>query len=261
MAGIEDKKKYCTSSTYIMTNMSLITQDGIDRNRFYQWALLDWYDSGTYNNYTDINELIRRRLVRSDTSDDLRNPIISLHSMISEVAADELRPDSVKCEKLIVEFTCQSETLLTKEDQLRDNVKKWEHVDVSTLNIIDAIKEQKKIMIKGGKEYEDSSNELLSYIESNFYDLHWLSEQIMYISKRLHYDDSEILDNLRNLKLKMLKSLHHSAYLQIQTLEKNTEQELPYESGRYERKNEIIYNSEFSDVRLDSSKKLLDSTR
>jgi len=88
---------------FIMANMSILPYTGITANQFYQWALAGHYENDIDEAENDINELIERRWLQSDASATTRK--ISLHPIVSDVAREELKPDSEKCGGLIKGIT------------------------------------------------------------------------------------------------------------------------------------------------------------
>jgi len=90
-----------TNYAYIMTNMAIVPESGLELKIFYKWALSEWYknDDSDDKNYTDMNHLIKRNWIKVTYKE--KTPYISLHRLISDVANKKLKPDSNKCSKLI----------------------------------------------------------------------------------------------------------------------------------------------------------------
>ena len=97
MAEIEQSEN--SNYAYIMANMAIVAYEGMAKKQFYQWALADRYPADPYGDedYTDLNWLIKRGWVQFDA--DTRR--ISLHPVISDVAAHKLAPDSETCGPLL----------------------------------------------------------------------------------------------------------------------------------------------------------------
>jgi len=112
MAEIHSKKDY----EFIMTNMAIVPYTGMDMDTFYDWtALRERYGSNEYNgrNRSDLKELISRGWIQEN------NHAISLHSVISEVANSELKPDSTKCAELIKNMIA-----FAKDDEINGDFRK-----------------------------------------------------------------------------------------------------------------------------------------
>jgi tetratricopeptide (TPR) repeat protein/serine/threonine protein kinase len=95
MEEIIANEAYCL----IMTNMAIIPHTGVDKKTFYLWALSEHYKCDEYDDedYTDLDSLIDHRWIQYDGE----THYVSLHPVISDLAYRELKPDSVKCRKLI----------------------------------------------------------------------------------------------------------------------------------------------------------------
>ena len=79
--------------SFVMTNMAIVPYTGMEIKIFYDWALKEHYKSKEYNDedYSDLNDLIDRRWIQ------YTNKCVSLHPIISDIANEELKPDSQKC--------------------------------------------------------------------------------------------------------------------------------------------------------------------
>lgn len=79
---------------YVLMNMSLIPPDtGIEKSTFKEWIGV--------KNKNEINRLISLGWIKEDNKTDC----ISLHWVISDVVANKLEPDSIKCDVLIQNMT------------------------------------------------------------------------------------------------------------------------------------------------------------
>jgi len=80
---------------YIMRNMTIIP--GFKRTTFYDLTELSKFNNTNKSKFNDIDWLIERRWIQFDE----KTKDISLHSVISDVVAYKLKPNSQNCENLI----------------------------------------------------------------------------------------------------------------------------------------------------------------
>ena len=95
MTQIHDNPNY----SFIMTNMALVPYTGMNITTFYDWVLKEHYTVDGYDDrdFSDIDKLIDLRWIQADED----GQHIFLHPVISDVANNELKPDSVRCERFI----------------------------------------------------------------------------------------------------------------------------------------------------------------
>ncbi|OSA92128.1 UNVERIFIED_ORG: hypothetical protein B2H95_05650 [Clostridium botulinum] len=83
LSGLKKNEKF------IMMNLSLISRIKIDASKFGDWCNLEDFD--------DINSLVESGWIELD----IKNDMLSLHHIISDLAYEELKPDAEKCSGFI----------------------------------------------------------------------------------------------------------------------------------------------------------------
>ena len=84
--------------TGIMTNMAIVPFDGLEIDELCSWAFAERNEDVVFD---DFMKLVKLRWVQYD--EDSKQ--VSLHPVISEVAADKLKPDSENCSGLLEAYT------------------------------------------------------------------------------------------------------------------------------------------------------------
>ncbi len=166
---------------FIMTNMAIVPYGGMAKETFYDWALYERYKSDEYDDkdYTDLNWLIDRRWVQEDDRDG--TPHVSLHPVVSDLAYRELKPDSVKCAKLIEGIIADVGKLLEAEFEYDKNLAALELMKLAATRIDDETELARKLCV-----FCAIVNALLLRLDDAFS----FAKQALAITEKLYGDDS-----------------------------------------------------------------------
>ena len=91
LTSIQLNKNY----KHIMTNMTLVSNKGIEKESFFTWALQEKCIS-----INDLDWLVDRRWIQ--LRDERNTQYISLHTVISDIVNRELNPNSEKCRSFLL---------------------------------------------------------------------------------------------------------------------------------------------------------------
>ena len=86
---------------FIMTNMAIAPYEGLYRSDFYEWVLSERYQGNKDEADKDLSRLKKLRWVQFQFDGVTGKQKLLLHAIISDIANDELKPNSETCYSLI----------------------------------------------------------------------------------------------------------------------------------------------------------------